>query len=353
VRIAIDCRKLRDFGIGTYLQNLLQHLVRIDTRNEYVLMCFERDAERLQNLGSVLMVSSGLYSISELVSLGRVVASARADLFHEPHYVLPYGISCPAVVTVHDIIHVLFPDYLPGTLARLYARHFMRRALSASAAVITVSDASRADIVARYPWAADSVIRVHNGIDESFHDRVEPETRERPYFLAVGNNKPHKNFPMLIRAYEVFHTEAPEHELLIVGPGEDSLPSPPAGVHLLSSVPSERLARLYRGCTALLFPSLYEGFGLPAVEAQACGAPVIASDIPVFRETLGESALFFPLEEPAFLAAVMAKVAQDDGLRRELSAKGLRNSRRFSFETCARETLAVYERVRLKSGGRS
>lgn len=344
MKIAIDCRKLHDHGIGTYIENLVARLHDLDSQNDYVLLCFERDAPFLRNFFPVRIVSAELYSLNELLTISTAVRAERADLFHSPHYVLPFRLPCPAVVTVHDIIHLLYPETLPGHHAHIYARYFVRRAMSSSAAVITVSDASRSDIVARYPWAAGKIVRVYNGVDPFFTTNVDKEPVPRPFFLCVGNNKPHKNLPFLLEAFRRFAASRSGFDLAIVG-FDGAIGGMPAGVRTLGYLDKRDLARLYRSARAVICPSRYEGFGLTAVEAQASGCPVVASDIPVFRETLGESALLFTGDDAASLVSAMDSLACGEALCAELAARGLANARRFSFEACAKETRDVYEQA--------
>ena len=344
MKTVIDCRKLGDLGIGTYIDGLVAQLRRLDSRNDYALLCFSRDAEYLRQYFPTRTVSAGLYSAAELVQVSRAVASERADLFHSPHYVLPFFLPCRTVVTVHDLIHVLFPEYLHGSAQRIYARFFIRRAMRIAAAVITVSDTSRSDMVERYRWAADRIHRVYNGVHPHFTTHVAGSCGDAPYFLYVGNNKPHKNLPVLLQAFEALRGETRDVGLRIAGFAE-RLEGRPDGAEVLGCVTQERLVDLYRSALALICPSRYEGFGLPAIEAQASGCPVAASDIPVFRETLGDSALLCRQGDAGAVASAMRRLLDEPGLREELIRRGRANAQRFSFETCARETLAIYERV--------
>lgn len=341
MRIAIDCRKLRDLGIGTYIENLVASLRRMDAENEYVLLGYERDAGWLRSHFEHVTVKSRPYGLRELIEISRAVRAARADLFHSPHYVLPYLLPCPAVTTVHDIIHVMFPEQVPGTPARVYARYFVRRALRASAAVITVSDASRADILALYPWASDRVHRVYNGVDPAFSPSVNNGQPERKFLLYVGNDKPHKDLAVLRQAFAIVTAKRTDVELHMAG-YEGGPPETQSNIRRPGYVDKAHLAELYRTATAVICPSRYEGFGLTAVEAQASGCPVVASGIPVFREILGDSALFFQQGKASELAETIETLLADPALRSRLTAAGLANSRRFCFERCARETLDIY-----------
>ena len=211
--------------------------------------------------------------------------------------------------------------------------------------MITVSDSSRADILGRFPAATNRVYRVYNGVDPNFSTNGEPEKADRPYFLSVGNNKPHKNLSLILDAYARFSSNHDGIDLVLTGTGPlPDQPLPP-GIRALGYIDKNHLARLYRGSLALICASRYEGFGLPAVEAQASGTPVIASGIPVFLETLGTSATFFKQGEISDLVAAMKRLALNAHLRSDLGEKGIENASRFSFDACARETLAIYEAV--------
>src|SRR5581483_5885864 len=210
MRIAIDARKLHDFGIGTYVQNLLRQLARLDADSEYVLFCRKEDRDALAALGPNFRISvdsASPYSVREQASIPAHLMRERVDVYHSPHYVLPPLVPCRAVVTIHDCIHLMFPQYLPNRLAYAYAKMFMWWAAHRSARVLTVSEASKRDILHYFDIPRDKVTVIHNGLDERF--RVPPpesevhRVRERfqlqeQFILYAGNVKPHKNVERLI-----------------------------------------------------------------------------------------------------------------------------------------------------------
>jgi glycosyltransferase involved in cell wall biosynthesis len=205
VRIAIDARKLRDYGIGTYVRNLLRHLSRIDSTTEYVLLCNGEDCGALEALGEnfrAVTDSSAPYSIREQLSVPLDLRRERIDLFHAPHYVLPPLTPCRSIVTIHDCIHLRFPQYLPNRLAYGYARASLWVATHRSNRVLTVSEASKRDILRYFRVPEAKIDVIYNAIDERFGEPPDDEevarVRERyqlndPFVLYAGNIKPHKN----------------------------------------------------------------------------------------------------------------------------------------------------------------
>ena len=232
MRIAIDARKYLDFGIGTYIRNVVSGLAQIDHETEYVLLCREADREaiatRLPRNFRPVVEESPPYSVKEQVRIPIALRRERIDLFHAPHYVLPPLIHCRSVVTIHDTIHLLFPQYLPGRLARVYARVSLWSAARRSDRILTVSETSKLDILRRFRVPADKITVVYNAIDDRLLAEPSPEAfarvKERyqlthPFVLYVGNIKPHKNLERLIEAFDHLRHE-PGFEalrLLIIG----------------------------------------------------------------------------------------------------------------------------------------
>jgi glycosyltransferase involved in cell wall biosynthesis len=366
VKIAIDVRKWQDYGIGTYVRNLVRHLARLDHETTYLLFCNETDEPTLRDLaGNFVPVVDGSarYGLREHLSIPLKLRRLGASLLHSPHYVRPLLCSVPSVVTIHDCIHLLFPQYLPNRMAFRYARFMMGSAVRRSALVFTVSEASRADILRFYPWTdPEKVIVVPNAIDaELLRDPGSEEmdrVRERyqlhgRFVLFAGNVKPHKNLERLIRAFARVRAQDGHEDLRLVLIGEDvsrygSLRRTveEAGVRqdvrFFGFVPHGTLAALYRLAAAFAFPSLYEGFGLPPLEAMACGTPVLTSSVSSLPEVVGDGALLVdPYSEEA-IARGLSRLLDDDDLRRELVERGRRRAAAFSWERSVRSIHAGY-----------
>jgi glycosyltransferase involved in cell wall biosynthesis len=368
MRIGIDARKLHDFGIGTYVQNLLRQLVRVDTGAEYVVFCRGADRDWIASLGRnvrPVVERAAPYSVFEQLTLPVRLAGQRLDVFHSPHYVLPPFVTCPSVVTIHDCIHLMFPQYLPNRLAYAYSRMFMWVAAHRSAHVLTVSEASKRDILRFFRIPEEKVTVIYNAIDERFRipppDEAAYRIRERfqlhePFVLYAGNVKPHKNLERLIEALSRLHANGfPELKLLIIGNDISKYAMLRRAVHhhnlhkyvrFLGFVPDQTLAILYRLASVFVFPSLYEGFGLPPLEAMASGTPVVTSNLSSLPEVVGPAAILVDPYDSMSIAEGIARVLCDRHLRENLRRRGLERAEHFfSWEHAAQRVHDIYERV--------
>jgi glycosyltransferase involved in cell wall biosynthesis len=348
------------------VRNLVRHLARLDRETTYFLFCNPADEATLRDLAEnfvpVVDDSPG-YSFKEHVSIPFKLRRLGASLLHTPHYVRPIFCPIPSVVTIHDCIHLLFPEYLPNEMAWRYAHFMMGQAVRRSALVFTVSQASRNDILRFYPWAdPDKVQVVHNAIDADLLEDPGPEEMERVreryqirgrFVLFVGNVKPHKNLERLVAAFARLRHE-PGHEdlkLLLIGDDVSRYGSlrrsvEAAGVRqevrFFGFVPHRTLAALYRMASVFAFPSLYEGFGLPPLEAMACGTPVVTSRLSSLPEVVGDAAI---LIDPYDVGAITdgLRAALDDGpLRALLIEKGYARASTFSWERSVAAVHAGY-----------
>jgi glycosyltransferase involved in cell wall biosynthesis len=373
MKIAIDARKWRDYGIGTYVRNVVRHLAQIDRETTYLLFCNPADESALRDLAEnfvPVVDSSAGYSLREHISLPLKLRSLGAELLHSPHYVRPLLCTIPSVVTIHDCIHLLFPQYLPNRMAFRYARFVMGSAIRNSAIVFTVSEASRADILRFYPSTDPAKVHVvPNAIDaellvdpgEAERERVRERYQIRGRFvLFAGNVKPHKNLERLIRAFARVRCQEGNEDLRLVVIGDDvsryaSLrrTADEAGVRqevrFFGFVPHETLAALYRMATVFAFPSLYEGFGLPPLEAMACGTPVVTSRISSLPEVVGDGALLVDPYNEDDIAQGIARLLDDQDLRARLIERGLERAASYSWARSVRQIHAGY----MKALGRS
>jgi len=248
---------------------------------------------------------------------------ARARVLHEPHYVLPLLTPCRSVVTIHDCIHLRFPQYLPTPGASAYARMQMGAAARKSDRILTVSDASKKDILEYFDVPPEKITVIYNGIDERFltepADEAVRHVAERyqlegEFVLYVGNVKPHKNVERLIDAFNLVRQAGhDEVRLVVIGDEISKNAALRRAVHrhnlhkhvrFLGFLPDEMLAVVYRLAAVFVFPSLYEGFGLPPLEAMACGTPVITSNVSSLPEVTGGAALLVDQDEKAQVATI-------------------------------------------------
>ena len=366
-RVAIDARKLRDFGIGTYIRNILVELHKLDTTTEYVVLARSRDLDVTRALAPNfrhVAEDAEPYSIGEQFRIPWRLARERVDLVHEPHYVLPPATRCHSVVTIHDCIHLMFPQYLPNRLGYVYARSSMWTATRQADRILTVSEASKRDILRFFHVPQEKVQVVYNAIDERFLTPPDEATTDRvrqryqldhPFVLYVGNIKPHKNIERLIDAFGRARRDGPQGlKLVVIGDDISRYPSLRQMVHrhkldkfvrFLGFQPQETLASFYRLAGVFVFPSLYEGFGLPPLEAMACGTPVVTSNVSSLPEVAGDAALLVDPYNVEAIAEAIRQALGDPALRAGMIARGLARARQFSWAESVGQIHTVYQEV--------
>jgi glycosyltransferase involved in cell wall biosynthesis len=358
--IGIDARKIRDYGIGRYLAGLLRGFAALGGEERFVLFLAEPSLAHLpEPLPGVLdprrffpvSCRAPLYSLQELYAFRGAAQRYALSLLHFPHYVRAFSPGCPVAVTVHDPIHLLHP---PSLAARLYARAMMGWSARSSAVLLTVTHSVRDDLARLLGTDRERWHVTPNGVGEEFSPPAPPDVaafrdeRELPerFVLCVASHRSHKNLAGAIAGFA--SAELPGATLVVPARDEPAarqlaarLESAPE-VRLLAPVSDAELPLLYAAASVVFIPSHYEGFGLPGLEAMACGAAVVASGIPAHREVLGQGAYLAASSQPEDLAAALREVWTDPARRQALAARGVERSRAFSWETTARLTLAAY-----------
>jgi glycosyltransferase involved in cell wall biosynthesis len=363
--IGIDARKIQDFGIGTYVRNLIRSLSALDSENRYVLLAKPGDREGLLDLPDnfqVALETSPVYSLRELAALSWQIYRHKLDLYHSTHYVLPAWVGSKVVVTIHDIIHLLYPEFLPSNLAFLYAQRMIRRSLTRGDAIISVSQNTKDDLKHHFEVDGRKIQVVHNGVEDVFRQRLPTEDLLRwlrhldltqPYLLFVGNPaKPHKNLDTVVQAYararRMAQFDAP---LVCVGSREGSefkirQRAEYLGigdkVRLLGHVAQEALPAVYQGAELFLYPTLYEGFGLPVIEAMASGVAVITSNTSALKEIAeGYAHLVDPLDLDGIAKAISHLMGNPEA-RAKLAELGAGRAEAFRWDQAAAKTLEIY-----------
>lgn len=368
VRIAIDARKLHDFGVGTYVRNLVTQLAQLDRDSEYVLLCRKEDLGLAARLGPnfrAVTDPSGHYSFSEQITIPYHVHRIRPDVFHTPHYVLPIFTPCPSITTIHDCIHLVFPQYLQNRLAHAYARAAFYSATRRARRILTVSETSKRDILRFFRIPPERVTVIYNAIAETFYqpppaDAVE-RVRERyqlnhRFVMYAGNVKPHKNLERLIDAFRQVRAVGGYDDLTLLVSGSEisKYATLRRAVHrsnlhqhvrFLGYQPEETLAVLYRLADVFVFPSLYEGFGLPPLEAMASGTPVVVSNVSSLPEVVGDAGLLVNPYDAESVAGGIRRVLDNAELRRDLIARGVARARTFSWRASIARVHAIYAEV--------
>lgn len=271
-------------------------------------------------------------------SVERVVG--QFDVLHFSDWMYPPQRAGVRATTVYDLVSLRFPELTTGRTRRMVQAK-LGNAVRTCHVLFAISEYGAADLVGRLGLPPERVRVAYPGIDARFRPDGEREERRRPYVLAVGTREPRKNLDLLLEAMTLLRRSKPELELVVAGPeGWGSVPALTGdGVVMLGYVGGERLERLYRGASVLAFPSRFEGFGLPVVEAMASGCPVVASAHESLNEACGDAALRAEADDPEGFAAALAQALE---LPDEPRRKGLVHARRFSWERCGRAVLDGY-----------
>jgi len=360
-KICIDARMIDCSGIGRYLRNILQAIVaEYDT---YLL----GDPEKLQRYSccknaEIIPASSSIYSIREQIELPFKIP--QCDVFWSPHYnipILPIRAK-KRLVTIHDVFHLAFPDTL-SPIKRLYSKTVIQKAASLSDAVITVSMFSNQEILRFCSCIPNKIHVIHNGIDTTFFHPITDQKKIKTvknrynlpenFILCVGNIKPHKNLERLLKAFEnLINKGLTDAKLVIVGNKNNLITADNSAISLLAKSPALRqnviftghvddkdLPTIYSSAKLFVFPSLYEGFGFPPLEAQACGCPVIVSKAASLPEICGNSAHYI---DPYDIASI------SDGILKNLKDTPYNNSamkqvEKFSLESFRSQHISLID----------
>ncbi|HVO33311.1 MAG TPA: glycosyltransferase family 1 protein [Elusimicrobiota bacterium] len=353
--IVFDARMAYASGIGTYIRGFLSSARELPRSSFELTLLVRSGPPSIPGYNSTV-VDSPIYSLSEQWRVPRACRERDAALLHSPHYNASVANIGRSVVTVHDLIHLRFPEFLKSSVAGLYARAFFHHVVPRARAILTVSQHTKQDLIAMLKIPEHKITVAPPGIPPGFRlmHTAEREAVRRTlrlpdrYFLYVGNLKEFKNVPFLLSAYQQFREQsARPPDLLLVGRNFiDGLPermAAMAGVRWLSEIDQNQLPGIYANAVALVFPSLYEGFGFPPLEAMACGTAVISSDRASLPEVVGDAALLVDPQQEETLVSAMAVLDRDEHLRQALADKGLERSRAFSWSRLVQQTFQVYE----------
>ncbi len=369
MKIGLDLRMLNGgSGISRYIGELSEQILTLDKKNEYVLF-FNRldDATKLkyEKFGKK-MVETNIphYSLGEQLYLPRFFKKEKLDLVHFPHFNVPVLYTGKFVTTIHDLTHTKFPGRKKSHFfSRLAYNLVVFNAIKRAKKIIAVSQSTKNELQ-EYFNAADKAQVIYEGIHENYRvmDRDQALAKianglkiTKPFILYVGVWRRYKNLPTLARVFNHLVEKGFDIELVLAGEPDPFYPEIQAQVQgikhkdrvrAVGRVSDEDLNYLYNSCLLFVLPSLAEGFGLTALEAAACGAPVAASDIPTLREVLGQGAEFFDPNNEQNMIDVIVSLLDNPNRREELANGALSRSKHFSWKQAAEETIALYESIK-------
>ncbi|MBU1177684.1 glycosyltransferase family 4 protein [Patescibacteria group bacterium] len=375
MRIGIDARFCGPIGkgLGRYTQKLVAHLEKIDRQNQYYVFLRRENWNIYQpthNNFQKVLADFQWYSWQEQLKMPAVLQQQNLDLVHFPHFNVPLLYRGKFVTTIHDLILIQFPTKRATTLGPLLYKikyfgykRVISHAVRKSQSVITVSKYTKKQLAEFFKIKTDKIhvtYEASSGVESGQLQIPESDFLKdygitKPFLLYVGNAYPHKNLEGLLRAFRKFAQRNNQHQLVLVGKSDyfynrlkqeaDTLGLTKNNKVIFFGFASEKqLADLYRLAKAYIFPSFMEGFGLPPLEAMSYGLPVVAANTSCLPEILAKAAIYFNPHSTREMAAAIDKILSDRALREDLREKGYWQVKRYSWEKCARDTLAVYQR---------
>ncbi len=374
MRVAIDIRRINEFGVGTYTRNAIRTLARLDHGTEYFLLGIPGrlgDIEPLPPNFVTVPTHPNDFSLNSYFELNRILKHHRCDLLHVPHlFWKPQAVPCPYVVTVHDLLDHLYRVNSASSVKRTLHFQFTKRVLHHAARIFAVSNFSKKDTERLFNVSGDKIEVIYNALDDRFRqghatdaDRALIAERYQvnyPFLLYAGRISPHKNVVRIIEAFSALKAELqkdgefPDLKLIIIG---DELSKHPDlrraviksrvqnDVRFLGFVPIGVLRIFYDLAKIFVFPSLYEGFGLPPLEAMAHSTPVVTSNTSSIPEVVGDAAVMVNPENVFEIAHALHRVLLDQTVREKLKSRGVLQAQKFSWDESVRRMLAVYHEV--------
>jgi glycosyltransferase involved in cell wall biosynthesis len=374
VKVAIDIRRMTEFGVGTYIRNVVRTLASLDRDSEYFLI---GPPAKVTEFGALppnfhaVSLDGRDDTLKGSLEFRAIVRRLECDVVHVPHlFWIPRGLSCPYILTVHDLLEHMYGSRNASSLRRSLHFYLTRRVLRKAARVVAVSQFTRNEIEKLLSIPDERIEVVYNAIDERFlRGHATEADRELiaqrylvnyPFILYAGAIRPHKNVVRIIEAFSALKSELqkeqqfPDLKLIIIG---DDLSSHPRlrrtvvrsgvqnDVRFLGFVPIEVLCIFYDVAKIFVFPSLYEGFGLPPLEAMAHGTPVVTSNTSSLPEVAGNAALLVNPENVFEIRRGLQRVLLDPVLRERMKIRGYEQAQRFSWTTSVSRILEIYREV--------
>ncbi len=376
MNVLIDSRLVinKTTGIGSYLSNLIESILNMDKENKYILLLKSKlfHGHKIRKIEDSNLLKKYVdipeVSLSQHVRVPLALQKESFDIYHYPHFDLPIFQRYNSVVTIHDLKYIIAPEFFPdfGLAKKMYMDFFYKSSLRKAKEIIVVSESTRNDLISKFnadetkinviPLASETKFSIFENKNE-IKNKLKKIGINFKYFLFVGERRPHKNLVRVIEAFHIFKKRtSSKHKLIIIGKSYANYTLPEEktvqlnienDVIFAGFVPDDLLPIYYQGAEGLVFASLYEGFGIPILEAMSCGIPVITSKISSMPEVAGDAALLVNPESVDDIANNMERIYSDSTLKSELIKCGKIRAKKYSWEKTAEKTLAVYEKVYL------
>lgn len=346
MKIGFDARMIFHSGIGTYIRGILNILTSMENLD---FTLFGNLSKIADYPAKKVLADFPIYSIREQLFFPQILRKHSLELLHVPHYNVPLGYKGNMVVTIHDLIHLRYP---PSRAAYIYARLMFESVCKRAKIIIAVSNNTKKDIVKLLGVDERKIRVIYEGLGNKFdqsHTNMEQSNSDSGYILYIGNIKPTKNIFTLVKAFLIAKQNFPEMRLVIAGKNFMSKETKQyqncPEIQFLGEVPHQEIEKLYKNAKIFIFPSFYEGFGLPPLEAMAYGIPVICSNSSSLPEVVGDAAMLFDPQNVNELSGLIVALWKDKEKRKTLSMKGIEQVKKFSWKNCAEQTARVYSEI--------
>ncbi len=379
-RIGIDARFYGPLGkgLGRYTQEIVDQITRLDEKNEYVIFFGPDNIDEFTSSRPTVkkvLADVRWYGLAEQWQLPQLIKKHKIDLMHFPHFNVPVFCPVPFIVTIHDLILTKFPTMRATTLGpwlyflkNIGYRFVINRAVHQAQQVIAVSNFTKEDIIKQFNIPAAKITMIYEGVadlrhaaDQAFASKLEVlavlsrHCILEPYILYVGNAYPHKNLESLAKVFLDLKKKFVDLKLVLVGKDDyfyirlrefvKTLNADTSAIIFPGYVPDQDLETLFQHARAYIFPSKYEGFGLPPLEAMSRGCPVVSSDATCLPEILGRAAMYFDPSDETSMKEAIETVLVDENLRQKLIQAGAERARLYSWKKAAETTLALYTSI--------
>jgi len=357
-KICVDCRMIEHSGIGTYLKNILPRIIKMESEIQFVLLGNKEKLKRYVDFSStnLLLIESNakIFSLREQIDLVKNIPS-DIDFLWVPHFNIPIFYSGKLLVTIHDVMQLALPKYAGGIHKQFFARFLFFVLKKRAFKILTVSEFTKKEIVKLIGIDPLKIFPIPLGVfQEIKFEEDELSPHEKKYILFVGNIKKHKNLVTLINAFNLIKKKI-NLDLIVVGEKEklrtadDEISQvyekDSENIFFTGFITDDLLKQYYRHATALIFPSYYEGFGLPVLEAMAYGCPVISSTSASLPEVGGNAVMYFNPNSSDELAGKIISLYENKKLAKDMVEKGLLQVKNFSWDLCAEKTLKVLKMI--------
>lgn len=356
MRIVIDARMYQESGIGRYIRNLLDYLQKLDKKNEYYILLRNRyDGPDDNTNFKKVQADFGWYGLNEQYKIPKLLNKLKPDLVHFPHFNAPLLYQGKFIVTIHDLIHQHFQmrratthDPLIYNLKQWGYKKVFKNAITKSSKILTPSNYVKNLLINDWKIEEKKIVVTPEAVDDKLLTIIaKTSSIKSPYIFYVGNAHPHKNVEGLIKAFLLLQKKYPNLNLVLSGHDHYFwqrliAENQHQGIIYTGYIDDEELVALYKNAVCFVMPSFEEGFGIPLLEAFACGCPVVSSNAGALPEVGGDAAVYFDPAKPDDMGERIDKVINDESLRKEMIIKGQKRVKLFSWEKLAKQTLEVY-----------